>query len=120
MSNSLLSKEDFLNCDQCEYVGSKLSELHTHKLSNHKLKLKLKHHQQTKHEELAYNCDECPAQFTRKSKLEEHTFIRHEGGKFYCDTCNAQYATKAGLKGHKLVQNEGHRYSCHKCDMKYK
>ena len=53
MSNVVLLKSDFLSCDQCSYIGTKLRNLEKHKLSQH--------------DGVRYKCDQCSYKGTQKA-----------------------------------------------------
>ena len=53
MSNVVLLKSDFLSCDQCSYIGTKLRNLEKHKLSQH--------------DGVRYKCDQCSYKGTQKT-----------------------------------------------------
>ena len=74
MSNVVLLKSDFLSCDQCSYIGTKLRNLEKHKLSQH--------------DGVRYKCDQCSYKGTQKISLNAHKRFVHEGICHEPDKCS--------------------------------
>ena len=87
-----------LNCDLCEYEGSKNGLIH-HKKSVHDRK---------------FQCDACPKTYPHPYALKEHKLFVHEGLRLTCDLCDFQ-GTKESLKHHKNSVHE-QKFKCDQCE----
>ena len=57
-----------------------------------------KHHVQSHHEEVQYNCDQCNYKATQKAQLKQHVETIHETVFQNCDQCDYKAKRKAKYK----------------------
>ena len=76
----------------------------------------LKRHEKSKHKEIRYSCDQCDYSATDKSNLKQHKKSKHQGVRYPCDQCEYAATQYNDLKKHQASKHEGVRYLCDQCD----
>ena len=79
-------------CSQCDFQGTKQSNLTLHI--------------QSKQEGVKYACDQCDYQATRQDHLRRHIQATHEGTKYSCDQCDFRTTRQDYLRHHIQVRHE--------------
>ena len=64
---------------------------------------------------LNFPCDICDKSFKLKIKLKEHIKSLHQDYKHPCDQCEYTTTEKGNLKRHMRTKHEGVRYNCDEC-----
>ena len=94
-----------LNCQDCDYKSSYLSEMKLHAR---------KHDPKAIH----YCCEKCEYQSLFKRNLKVHIEVKHEGKRHSCSECDAKFSVKSHLSQHKKSIHEGLVISCKLCEFK--
>ena len=84
-----------LQCDECEYMGTKQS-LRSHKISHH-----------TKDKLKPFQCHLCTRGFTTRQHLQDHVNV-HTGAKPHeCSYCGAKFASNGNRNAHVRSAHKG-------------
>ena len=76
----------------------------------------LRIHNQSKHGDIKFDCDQCEYKATTKSNLRVHTLSKHEGIIFDCIQNNSKKFSEQ--QEHTKSIHERIKYSCDQCDYK--
>ena len=114
-------------CDQCDYAGTKPSNLKRHKEIKHEgIRYPSQIYDSSKTPKIrrsivgkidgedSYRCEYCDYKGSRAA-VYKHSKSKHEGVRYPCDQCNYAANQLAHLKKHKENIHEGIRYPCTQC-----
>ena len=129
-------KEKSIPCQKCNKVFSNPSYLKRHEKSKHTTKkgdfscktcsklfvtkYRLNLHTQNcqkKQTKKAFNCDQCPKEYSRIGYLQQHITVVHLGLKTYkCSQCDKTYTDSTPLRKHILTDHKAKGlYQCPNC-----
>ena len=106
-------KENFFQCDQCEYTAAK--------------QLNLNSHMKRMHPGKTFSCSECSEEFGTQTKLRKHFLSQHEVDTLKCEHCDFQGLNSKSLELHQGMKHRDLGYNktegiptCHECGKQFK
>ena len=92
---------EFMKCSLCDFQS--------------KVRTQIRLHNEKKHQNIKYECNECNANLSSLIGLKQHKDNKHRGLRYKCSKCDYKATLKGNLKIHTQAMHDGIKYPCGGC-----